>query len=175
MPEPVQGVAHSNKIPANRPESRRPDSNRGPLHYEGKTSEGRAGTRGYARALSCRKAGCFRALAIVARARRCPRRRTRFVPGTPESPLWSGATAPLDSRRPRLPGPLVLSGLRPRPLNGVVRIPLRRSSCRALHRDADTNEWADVLEREASNGTRHLQAPGAQLDAQCRWLSGRTD
>jgi hypothetical protein len=34
MPEPVQEVAHSNKIPANRPESRRPDSNRGPLHYE---------------------------------------------------------------------------------------------------------------------------------------------
>ena len=30
-------------------ESRRPDSNRGPLHYEGKTSEGRASTRGHAR------------------------------------------------------------------------------------------------------------------------------
>ena len=38
-----------------RTRSRRPDSNRGPLHYEGKTSERRASTRGHSRARSCRK------------------------------------------------------------------------------------------------------------------------
>jgi hypothetical protein len=35
--------------------SRRPDSNRGPLHYERKSSEGPAGTRGYKRARSRQK------------------------------------------------------------------------------------------------------------------------
>jgi hypothetical protein len=61
-------------------QSRRPDSNRRPLHYEGKTSEGRASTRGYARArLSWRSDG-FTALQVDARARPCPSSRTRFVP-----------------------------------------------------------------------------------------------
>jgi hypothetical protein len=38
-------------------QSRRPDSNRGPLHYEGRTSEGRASTRVHTRARFSRK-GC---------------------------------------------------------------------------------------------------------------------
>ena len=37
------------------PRSRRPDSNREPLHYEGKASEGLASSRGHARALFCRR------------------------------------------------------------------------------------------------------------------------
>jgi hypothetical protein len=46
--------------------SRRPDSNRGPLHYEGKTSERCASTRGHARAhLSWRRGG-FADLAVDA-------------------------------------------------------------------------------------------------------------
>jgi hypothetical protein len=53
-------------------ESRRPDSGRGPLHYEGKTSEGRASTRGHARAPFPWRADGFDGLAVDARARPRP-------------------------------------------------------------------------------------------------------
>ena len=52
--------------------SRRPDSNRGPLHYEGKTSRGRASTQGHSRACSRRKSGCFTTFRVDARTRSCP-------------------------------------------------------------------------------------------------------
>jgi hypothetical protein len=61
-------------------QSRRPDSNRRPLHYEGKTSEGRASTRVHARARFSWRSDGFTALQVDARARPCPSSRTRFVP-----------------------------------------------------------------------------------------------
>jgi len=61
-------------------ESRRADSNRGPLHYEGRTSEGRASIRGRARARSSWKSNSFTSLGVDTHARQCPRSRTRFVP-----------------------------------------------------------------------------------------------
>ncbi len=64
---------------ANR-KSRRPDSNRGPLHYEGKTSEGRASTRGYVRAPSRWKLVDFSAHAVDTHARRAPRDRPDATP-----------------------------------------------------------------------------------------------
>jgi hypothetical protein len=60
--------------------SRRADSNRGPLHYEGRTSEGRASTRGHARACSHWKLASSSTHAVDARARSFPSWRTRFVP-----------------------------------------------------------------------------------------------
>ncbi len=52
--------------------SRRPDSNRGPLHYEGKTTRGRASTRGHAGARFPWRSGGFSVRArthVPARAR----------------------------------------------------------------------------------------------------------
>jgi hypothetical protein len=66
--------------PANR-QSRRPDSNRGPLHYEGRTSRRRASTRGHERLRSRWKLCRSCARAADARGRACPGSRTRFVPG----------------------------------------------------------------------------------------------
>src|SRR5687767_11490440 len=45
----------------------------GPLHYEGKTTGGHASTRGHDRAHFSWRPGHFRALAVDARARPCPR------------------------------------------------------------------------------------------------------
>src|SRR5918994_4262082 len=73
--------------------SRRPDSNRGPLHYEGKTSRGRASTLGHTRALFPRRLGDFSALAVDGRARLSPSRRTLFVPG--RTRCTSGREGPL--------------------------------------------------------------------------------
>jgi hypothetical protein len=52
--------------------SRRPDSNRGPHHYEGKTSEGRAGTRGQPGHVPAGNQTSFTARRVDARARACP-------------------------------------------------------------------------------------------------------
>jgi hypothetical protein len=79
-------------------QSRRPDSNRGPLHYEGKTSRGRASTRGHAWARSRCTLADFMAPTMDARARPYPGSRTRFVPVPSHRPNGN-------SRRPILPGP----------------------------------------------------------------------
>jgi hypothetical protein len=86
-------------------QSRRPDSNRGPLHYEGKTSEGRASTRGHARARFSWRFGDCSALAVDVRARPCPSLRTRFVPGR------SRTVGQARKRCARLPAPATPSAL----------------------------------------------------------------
>jgi hypothetical protein len=68
------------ELPAQVLESRRADSNRGPLHYEGRTSEGHASTRGHSRASSRWKLSSSSAFASDARARSCAIVCTRFVP-----------------------------------------------------------------------------------------------
>jgi len=62
---------HHAEIPANQV-SRRADSNRGPLHYEGRTTEGRASTRGHARERSRWKPRRSSAHPVDASARSCP-------------------------------------------------------------------------------------------------------
>jgi hypothetical protein len=59
--------------------SRRSDSNRGPLHYEGKTSKGRASTCGHGRVRSRWKVAVPQ-LSRWTRARSGPGWRTRLVP-----------------------------------------------------------------------------------------------
>jgi hypothetical protein len=65
--------------PANR-QSRRPDSNRGPLHYETTTSKERPSMRGHAWARNPWKATYSSPADADAGAHRCPPSCTRFVP-----------------------------------------------------------------------------------------------
>ena len=65
--------------------SRRADSNRGPLHYEGRTSEGHASTRGHGRARSRWKPRGSMGHAVDVRGRPCPHSCTRFVSASPSS------------------------------------------------------------------------------------------
>ena len=94
-------------FPCKRAQSRRPDSNRGPLHYEGKTSEERASTRGHSRALFRWNACDFSVREVDARARSCPTLRTCFVPGV-DMPCDGPGASPSRSTRKgidsRVPG-----------------------------------------------------------------------
>jgi hypothetical protein len=59
------------EVPGNQ-QSRRADSNRGPLHYEGRTGEGRASTQRHKRARFRRKLNGSSAEAVDSRDRDCP-------------------------------------------------------------------------------------------------------
>jgi hypothetical protein len=125
--------------------SRRPDSNRGPLHYEGRTSEGRASTRGHARALSRWKLSVLE----LSRRTRVPARARADVP------VSYLVQPPHDAISNRRPCARMLSSSRSATTSRVVLVPKGRFPRAAAGRGSSTSG-----ERRAHGGWPDPRAGG---------------
>jgi hypothetical protein len=137
--------------------SRRPDSNRGPLHYEGRTSEGRASTRGHARALSRWKLSVLE----LSRRTRVPARARADVP------VSYLVQPPHDAISNRRPCARMLSSSRSATTSRVVLVPKGRFPRAAAGRGSSTSG-----ERRAASARRMAGPPrGGAGHPQWRWAS----